>query len=92
MVGYVVEGSVLSAMNDREKKVFQKGESWYEPPGCYHRISDNNSTTDPAVITVSYMIRTAVIEEKGVKVLVEVDPEYIDGAKEQMKNWEEKQK
>lgn len=40
---FVIEGTVLSKMNDGPTEVYQEGESWFEAPGCHHKVSDNHS-------------------------------------------------
>ncbi|KAI9794999.1 MAG: hypothetical protein M1816_000019 [Peltula sp. TS41687] len=83
VIGYVVDGECLSAMNDGEPKVYKKGESWYEPPGCFHRIADNNSKTERNVVHATFVIKTEILEKEGPAVLVQFDPKYADGVKEQ---------
>lgn len=77
--GYVIEGEVLCAMNDDEPKVYRKGESWYETPGCHHRIGDNNSKTERAVFLSTFVIKTEILEREGYSVLLQIDPGYLDG-------------
>jgi quercetin dioxygenase-like cupin family protein len=48
VVGYVLEGTTRSKVNDGPETVYQAGESWLEPPGAAHSISANVSTTEPA--------------------------------------------
>lgn len=31
---FVADGEITSAMNEGEAKVYKKGETWYEAPGC----------------------------------------------------------
>ncbi len=71
-------------MNDGEAKVYKAGESWYEAPGCHHRISDNDSKTETAVIHATFVIKTEVLVAEGPEVLVKIDDEYLEGAMEQM--------
>ena len=71
-------------MNDGEAKVYKAGESWYEAPGCYHRISDNDSKTEAATIHATFVIKTEILAAEGPEVLVKIDDEYLDGALEQM--------
>lgn len=56
------------------------GDSFYEAPGCRHRISDNASKTEEASILVTFVLETDVIEtileKDGVAGLVVVDEEY----------------
>lgn len=48
VVGYVLEGSIRSKVDDGEAKVFRAGESWTENPGARHQISENASASEPA--------------------------------------------
>jgi quercetin dioxygenase-like cupin family protein len=73
----VIEGEILSGMNDGEAKVYKRGETWYEAPGCLHRVSDNNSKTQPARLIATFVIKTEVLEREGPSVLVQVEPEYL---------------
>lgn len=70
-------------MNDREAKVYKAGESFYEPPGSHHRISDNASTTESAVVLATFIIKTAILEAEGPGVLVVIDEQFREGAMEQ---------
>ena len=79
-----MEGSVLNGMNDSEAVVHKVGESWYEAPGCFHRINDNASQTEKAVFHATFVIRTEILEKEGMEVLVQFEPEYLEGAMEQM--------
>ena len=49
----------------------------YEPPGCRHRVSDNNSTTERAKFMATFVIKTEVLEREGPGILVQVEPEYL---------------
>ena len=116
VIAYVLEGEVLSAMNDEEPKVYRPGDSWqvlslpfipthvgrvvvedslrtesldkvqcthvhrinrYEPPGCRHRVSDNNSKTEKARFIATFVIKTEVLEKEGPGILVQIEPEYL---------------
>ena len=77
VIAYVLEGEVLSAMNDEEPKVYKPGDSWYEPPGCRHRVSDNNSKMERARFMATFVIKTEVLEREGPEVLVQVEPEFL---------------
>jgi quercetin dioxygenase-like cupin family protein len=45
---YVIDGSVVFALNDRDPVVLKAGESFYEPPGALHSVSRNASDDVPA--------------------------------------------
>lgn len=75
-MAYVLEGEILSGVMDREPQVYKPGDSWYEPPGCLHRVSDNNSKTEGAKFMATFVIKTEVLEREGPGVLVQIEPEY----------------
>jgi quercetin dioxygenase-like cupin family protein len=52
---YVLEGSVVAGLNNDEAKTYKTGESWYEQPGCVHRVSRNASTTEKAKLLVFFV-------------------------------------
>ncbi|KAJ5640188.1 RmlC-like cupin domain-containing protein [Penicillium longicatenatum] len=74
---YVISGTVYNKMNDDPMKVIEAGGTWYEAPGCHHRISDNASKTEPAVVFVSMILDTDVLERDGMAALMQIDPEYL---------------
>lgn len=78
MIAYIIEGEILSAMNDEEAKCYGKGGSFYEAPGCHHRISDNNSQTEKAILHATFVVKTEVLEREGLGVLVQIDPDYLE--------------
>lgn len=55
-----------------------KGETWYEAPGCHHKICDNYSETETATLLATFVVDTKVVEEGGYDALVQVDEEYKD--------------
>lgn len=63
-------------MNDEPMQVIGTGGTWYEAPGCHHRISDNASKTEPAVLMATFVLDTDVYERDGMGALVQVDAEY----------------
>ncbi|CAG8067908.1 unnamed protein product [Penicillium salamii] len=75
---YVIRGSVLNKMNNDPMKVITQGESWYEAPGCHHRISANASEVEPAAFFVNFVLDTETLEREGPAVLVQYDEEYKD--------------
>ena len=55
-------------------KVYEVGESWYEPPGCHHVRSHNASDTEECVFVASFVIETEKLERLGVMgALVQID-------------------
>lgn len=57
-------------------EIFGPGETFKENPGCRHRISDNASATEPAVIIATLFVDTKVVDEGGIESLVVIDEEY----------------
>ena len=48
VVGYVLDGAIRSKVNEGPVTVYRAGESWLEPPGAAHSVSENASATEPA--------------------------------------------
>lgn len=42
---YVLEGQYELGIDDQETKLYNAGQSFYEPTGCLHRVSRNPSST-----------------------------------------------
>ncbi|RAL13955.1 cupin domain-containing protein [Aspergillus homomorphus CBS 101889] len=82
---YVIKGSVLNKMNDDPMRVIEQGGSWYEAPGCHHRISANASQTEPAAFFVNFVLDTETLEREGPGVLVQIDEEYREIVAQKMK-------
>ncbi|TVY83689.1 hypothetical protein LSUE1_G003809 [Lachnellula suecica] len=80
----VVSGYVYNKMNNDAMEIFGPGQTFTENPGCRHVISDNASTTEPAVIVATLIVDTKVLEEGGMMGLVVIDEEYREAVKEQM--------
>jgi quercetin dioxygenase-like cupin family protein len=53
---YVLSGAIRSQVDDGPDKVYRAGESFFETPGAYHRISENASTTEPARLLAVYVL------------------------------------
>jgi quercetin dioxygenase-like cupin family protein len=49
---YVLEGSVVSKLDDGPTQTFAKGQMWIEQPHEHHMISENASSTEPAKLLV----------------------------------------
>ena len=45
---YVISGEIRSQVDDEPARVYRPGETWFERPGSYHRVSENASDTKPA--------------------------------------------
>lgn len=53
---YVVEGEVISKLDDGPEVTYKVGQSWYESPGMRHVVSRNASATKPARLVVVLML------------------------------------
>jgi quercetin dioxygenase-like cupin family protein len=49
---YVLQGAVVSKLNDGQTQTFTKGQTWTEQPHDHHMISKNASSTEPAKLLV----------------------------------------
>jgi len=78
VVGYVMSGTTLNKMNDEPMKTLKRGDTWYEAPGCHHKISANASSTEPLTLLATFVVDSKVIEEGGFEALVQIDEEYKD--------------
>ncbi|KAL8660557.1 MAG: hypothetical protein Q9202_006411 [Teloschistes flavicans] len=85
----VLSGSVFNKMNDEPMTVEKVGGSFYEAPGCRHRISANASETEEAAIFAVLVLETekmdSLIEAQGPMGLVLIDEEYQAAVAERMK-------
>jgi quercetin dioxygenase-like cupin family protein len=53
---YILSGSIRSQVSgDAEAKVYKAGESFFEPPGSSHLVSENASTTEPASLIAIFV-------------------------------------
>ncbi|KAJ6188035.1 Cupin 2 conserved barrel [Penicillium mononematosum] len=73
---YVLKGTLLNKMNEEPMKTIEEGGSWFEAPGCHHRISDNASKTEPATLIATMLTDTEVFERDGMGALIQIDEEY----------------
>jgi quercetin dioxygenase-like cupin family protein len=53
---YVLEGEIVSAVDNEEPRVYRAGESWHEVPGAQHRVSRNASATKPAKLLAIFVL------------------------------------
>ncbi len=59
---YVLSGEIRSQVTgDAEPKVYKAGESFFEPPGSDHLVSENASATEPASLLA------VIVAEDGAK-------------------------
>jgi quercetin dioxygenase-like cupin family protein len=55
VVGYVLEGSIRSKVDDGQEIIYRAGESWAEKPGAHHVMSENGSLTEPAKLLAIFV-------------------------------------
>ncbi|OJI98311.1 hypothetical protein ASPVEDRAFT_50055 [Aspergillus versicolor CBS 583.65] len=73
---FVLKGNLLNKMNDDPMKLINEGGSWFEAPGCHHRISDNASENEPATLIATLVTDTDKFEKDGMAALIQIDAEY----------------
>ncbi|KAL3481752.1 hypothetical protein BJX99DRAFT_218202 [Aspergillus californicus] len=74
---YVFSGTLQNKMNDDPMKIIETGGSWHEAPGCHHRISNNASETEPAVMLATMVLDEEDFEARGMGALIQIDEEYL---------------
>lgn len=57
VLAYVLEGTVLSQLGDAEPVEYRAGESWVEPLGVVHSLTQNSSDTDSAKILAVFVAK-----------------------------------
>jgi len=62
VTGYVLSGEIRSQVDDGKVQVLKAGESFSEPPGALHRISENASATEPAKLLAIFVVDTSDTE------------------------------
>lgn len=65
-------------MNDQPTQLLEKEETWFEHPGCHHKISANASQTEELILLATFVVETKVVVEGGFGALVQVDEEFRD--------------
>lgn len=55
-IAYVLEGEVISRVNDGKAITYKAGQTWYEPAGSKHYESRNASATQPAKLLVFILL------------------------------------
>jgi quercetin dioxygenase-like cupin family protein len=55
VLAYVLSGAIRSKNSAGPAKVYQAGESFFEPPGSQHLVSENASTTEPASLLAIFI-------------------------------------
>ena len=56
---YVLSGEIRSQVDDETARVYRPGETWFESPGSYHRVSANASDTEPARLLAVLIVDAA---------------------------------
>lgn len=74
---YVVSGQVWNGKCKEPVEILGAGKSWFEAPGCLHRVSSNHSSTEGATIFASLVLETEVYKKEGMKALIQIEPEYL---------------
>jgi quercetin dioxygenase-like cupin family protein len=66
---YVLSGAIRSQVStDGPVKVYKAGESFFEPPGSSHLVSENASDTEPASLLAVFVAQdNAKLTEPGAK-------------------------
>jgi catalase len=52
---YVLSGEVRSQLEGEEARTYSAGQSWFEPPGAHHILTQNLSATAPARLLVVFI-------------------------------------
>ena len=55
---YVVSGAVRSRVGDAPERIYRAGESFSEPPGTHHAVSENASQSEPARLLAVFVLDT----------------------------------
>jgi quercetin dioxygenase-like cupin family protein len=53
---YVIEGAVRMGLEGEATQVLRAGDSFYEPPGLVHALSENASDTQPASLLAVFVL------------------------------------
>lgn len=72
----MVEGAVLNRVNAEPVTVLAAGATWYEAPGCHHRVFDNHLVTERTTVLATYVVETEVVRRGGLAALTVVDEEF----------------
>jgi quercetin dioxygenase-like cupin family protein len=76
VTGIIIKGTAYNKMNDEPTYVLEAGASWYEAPGCHHKVSANASGVEEMVLHAHFVVESRVVEEGGLAALVVVDEEF----------------
>ncbi|MEK0081789.1 cupin domain-containing protein [Benzoatithermus flavus] len=61
---YVLSGSIRSRVEGDEAVIYRAGQSWLEPPGAHHLVSENASDVEPASLLA------VIVADAGARVTV----------------------
>jgi quercetin dioxygenase-like cupin family protein len=65
---YVLSGAIRSQVStDGPAKVYKTGESFFEPPGSSHLVSENASDTEPASLLAVFVAEDGKLTLPGAK-------------------------
>lgn len=56
ITAYVLSGAIRSGVDGGAPKVFRTGESFTEPPGARHDVSENASAVEPASLLAIFVV------------------------------------
>jgi quercetin dioxygenase-like cupin family protein len=56
---YVLSGAIRSRTGEGAPALYRAGESWFEPPGARHSVSENASDTEPASLLAVFVVDTS---------------------------------
>jgi len=76
-------------MNSEPMQLLGPGGTFKENPGCKHRLSENASTTEDAVIFATFIVDTEHVESVGPEGLLVIDEEWREVAEEKMRKMKE---
>lgn len=60
VLGYVLEGNIVTKVSGQEERTYKPGEMFYEPPGSTHEVSRNASETQPAKLLALILAKRGV--------------------------------
>jgi quercetin dioxygenase-like cupin family protein len=55
VIGHVARGAIRSQVQGDSERVYQEGESFYEPPNGVHLVSGSASKSEPAVLLAYFL-------------------------------------
>ena len=56
---YVLSGAVRSQVDDQPVQIYHAGQTWFEPPGAHHVVSENASASEPAQVMAVFVVDTS---------------------------------